>query len=65
MEIKLNQWKSVDNNPPQEGRYLGFLGQVDIYEYHNNQWIRPNSNGLPAAITHWMDLPESPKIEKS
>ncbi len=68
----VQKWKSVKDEPPKEWKaadgtvinYLVFMPEygVDIGNFLKTAetWL---CMGLPAKVTHWMPLPESPKEE--
>jgi len=57
------EWISVNDRLPENERVLICAYQRDylLAEYDNEQWWS-DSIGIVNGVTHWMPLPEPPKI---
>lgn len=61
--------KWIDRNkclPSQSGRYLGYMGKIDIYRFDHIKkefYSESTPTGFPCVVNYWMDLPNAPQSE--
>ena len=71
LEAQVPKWRSA-NEPPERWRMedkektlINYLVYIPEYGVDVGNWLKPAKRwvvvGIPAKVTHWMPLPESPK----
>ena len=67
------QWISVEDRRPEAGGYVVCIAKRNpfsrfmpmVAKIERNGWVNPITEQYISVVTHWMPIPELPKVESS